>query len=107
MRRDGASNRPMSVTNEVPPESTGETPVGFEHWLTLEKTRIAAITARYHDMRDQPGQSMVDFVVTTTDGKQLSHRIPLGEGKVEETARMWVADLAKRSGLTIPLTVFP
>ncbi len=95
----------MSLTNEVPPESTGETPVGFEHWIILEKERLAAITARYHDMKDQPGQSVVDFSVTTTDGKQTNHRIPLGEGKVEETARVWLRDLEKLSGLTIPLAV--
>ncbi len=95
----------MSLTNDVPPVSTGETPVGFEHWIASEKERITAITAHYHDVNGQPGQSVVDFSVTSTDGKQTDHRIPLGEGKVEETARLWLSELEQLSGLTIPLTV--
>jgi hypothetical protein len=99
------ANFTMSLSNEIPPESTAETPVGFEHWIVSEKDRIAAITARYFTLNDQVGQGVVEFVVTTTEGLPSTHRIPLGEGKVEETARLWLAELEKQSGLSIPLTV--
>jgi hypothetical protein len=95
----------MSLTNDIPSDSIGETPVGFEHWLELEKGKIISMTAAYRSVADEPGNSVVEFTIAMMDGKNHCRRVPLGEGKVEETARMWLKDLEKQSGLAIPLTV--
>jgi hypothetical protein len=95
----------IPLSDEPPPESTGKTTVGFEHLLASEREKIAAISARYHDLHDDLGQSAIDFTVTLKDGSTQVHAIPLGEGKVVEAARLWLADLERQVGFKIPFTV--
>ena len=63
------------------------------------------MSARYRPVEDDSGNSVVEFTIAMTDGKNHGRRVPLGEGKVEETARLWLQDLEKQAGMTIPLTV--
>ncbi len=97
--------------NEVPYNErdflgeTGLSVEAFEQYASLEKAKITAMRALYRPIPNDPGNSVVEFAITMADGKNHCRRIPLGEGKVEETARMWLADLEKQTGLTIPLTV--
>jgi lysyl-tRNA synthetase class 1 len=97
--------------NEVPYNErdflgeTGLSVEAFEQYASLEKAKITSMRALYRSIPGDPGNSVVEFAITMTDGKNHARRVPLGEGKVEETARMWLADLQKQSGLTIPLTV--
>jgi len=49
----------------------------------------------------------VEFQIAMTDGKMHCRRVALGEGKVQETARIWIAELEAQSGFAIPLTVTP
>jgi lysyl-tRNA synthetase class 1 len=77
----------------------------FEQWVTLERAKIVSINAAYRPIADEPGNSLVEFHVAMTDGKLHARRVPLGEGKVEETARRWLTDLQKQTGLEIPLTI--
>jgi len=97
--------------NEVPYSErdflgeTGLSVEAFEQYASLEKAKITAMRALYRPIPSDPGNSVVEFAIVMTDGKNHCRRVPLGEGKVEETARMWLADLQKQTGLTIPLTV--
>ena len=97
--------------NEVPYDErkflgeTGLSVEAFEQYASLEKQKITAMRAHYRPIPSDPGNSVVEFAITMADGKNHARRVPLGEGKVEETARMWLADLQKQAGLTIPLTV--
>lgn len=84
--------------------ATGLSVEAFDQFLSLEKARIGAIRATYRSVENDPGNSVVEFVMEMADGKTHCRRVVLGEGKVEETARMWLADLEKQSGLKIPLT---
>jgi lysyl-tRNA synthetase class 1 len=86
-------------------ESTGLSVEAFEQFVSLEKAKIMSIQATYRAIASDPGNSVVEFLLAMTDGKNHARRVPLGEGKVEETARLWLADLEKQTGLTIPLTV--
>jgi lysyl-tRNA synthetase class 1 len=86
-------------------EATGLSVEAFEQWLSLEKAKIVSLAATYGPIPDDPGNSVVEFMVAMTDGKNHCRRVPLGEGKVEEMARLWIKDLEKQSGLAIPLTV--
>ena len=97
--------------NEVPYNErdflseTGLSVEAFEQFASLEKGKITSMRALYRPIPSDPGNSVVEFAIVTSDGKNHARRVPLGEGKVQETARMWLADLEKQSGLTIPLTV--
>ncbi len=95
----------MSLTNEIPPPSGRETPVGFEHWLVSEKERITALAAVYRNIDDSLGSSAVDFTITRPDQSEERHTVMLGEGKVRETARLWVDELQTLLGLKIPFSV--
>jgi lysyl-tRNA synthetase class 1 len=97
--------------NEVPYNErdflgeTGLSVEAFEQFVSLEKAKILSMRATYRSIVNDPGNSVVEFLLAMADGKNHCRRVPLGEGKVEETARMWLADLEKQSGFTIPLTV--
>ena len=101
----------LKLCKEVPyneRDFLGETGLSvetFEQYASLEKGKITAMRAHYRPIPSDPGNSVVEFAITMTDGKNHARRVPLGEGKVAETARMWLADLEKQTGLTIPLTV--
>ena len=86
---------------------TGLTVEGFEQFLSMEKAKITSITALYRPILDDPGNSVVEFQIAMTDGKMHCRRVALGEGKVQETARIWIAELEAQSGFAIPLTVTP
>ncbi len=86
---------------------TGLSVEAFEQFVSLEKAKILSMRATYRPIENDPGNSVVEFLIAMSDGKNHCRRVPLGEGKVEETARMWFADLEKQAGLTIPLTVEP
>jgi lysyl-tRNA synthetase class 1 len=85
--------------------ATGLSVEAFEQWVSLEKARILSMAAKYRPVENDPGNSVVEFTIAMTDGKNHGRRVPLGEGKVEETARLWLADLEKQAGMAIPLTV--
>jgi len=97
--------------NEVPwnegdfLRETGLTVEGFQQFLSTEKTKITAISALYRPVLGDPGNSVVEFHIAMTDGKMHCRRVALGEGKVEETARICIAELEAQSGFSIPLTV--
>jgi len=93
----------MEIGGETFAGATGETPLGFGHWLISEKEKIAAISARHRDLNDDLGQSEVEFSITMKDGKTETRHVQLGEGKVAEVVRIWVRELEKDSGLTISL----
>lgn len=97
----------ISLSDDPAPEKANESTLGFEHLVASERERIASITARYRDLHDNLGQSVIDFTIAMKDGTTESHAIPLGEGKVQEAARTWIADLQKQTGFNIPLTVAP
>ena len=86
-------------------EATGLSVETFEQWVSLEKAKIVSISAKYRPVENDPGNSVVEFIIPMTDGKNHCRRVPLGEGKVEETARLWLKDLEKQAGMAIPLTV--
>jgi lysyl-tRNA synthetase class 1 len=86
-------------------QATGLSVEAFEQWLSLEREKIISLRARYRLIPDDPGNSVVEFAIAMKDGKQHARRVPLGEGKVLEMARNWVADLEKQSGFAIPLAV--
>jgi lysyl-tRNA synthetase class 1 len=77
----------------------------FEQYVSLDKAKIVSMSATYRAIENEPGNSVVEFLIPMTDGKLHARRVPLGEGKVAETARLWLADLQNQTGLTIPLTV--
>ena len=85
--------------------ATGLSVEAFEQWLTMERAKVVSLSALYRPIPDDPGNSVVEFQIAMTDGKMHCRRVPLGEGKVRETAQRWIADLETRSGLSIPLTV--
>jgi hypothetical protein len=95
----------MLENNATTFKSTGETPLGFGHWIVSEKGKIISIVAHYHNLHDELGQSVVEFSLAMIDGSNLTHKIPLGEGKVQEAARTWVRELEELSGLTIPFEI--
>jgi lysyl-tRNA synthetase, class I len=82
-------------------DATGLTTGGFERWLMSEKEKIVSITAQYKSIDEGPGTSIVEFLIAMTDGKNHCRRVVLGEGKVEETARIWLGELEQQSGLKI------
>ena len=86
-------------------QATGISVEGFEHWMSLEKAKIVSISARYREISDDPGNSVVEFQVAMTDGKMHCRRVPLGEGKVRETASIWLSALEKQFGFPVPLSV--
>jgi lysyl-tRNA synthetase class 1 len=96
--------------NEVPfdehefLEMTGMTAGAFERWLASEKEKIVSLSARYRSIEDERGESVVEFMLVMTDGKTHGRRVLLGEGKVEETARLLVRDLETQSGFAIAFT---
>ena len=85
-------------------EATGMPPGAFERWLTSEKEKITSISARYRPLKDGNGESVVEFDLVMTDGKNHCRRVLMGEGKVEEAARILVRELEAQSGFTIPYT---
>jgi len=95
----------MSLDEDSTFNATGNTPVGFEHWLVSEKGKIKSISALYHDLHDSEGQSAIEFTIGLIDGTTDSRRVPLGEGKVREAAQIWIRELEGQSGLVIPLDV--
>ena len=84
--------------------TTGLSVEAFEQWVSLEKLKLVSLSAHYRPIPDDPGNSVVEFQIVMTDGKTHCRRVPLGEGKVGETARRWIADLEKQAGLPISLT---
>ena len=82
-------------------EATGLKVEAFEQWLTSEKAKIVSISARYKSIENGQGASVVEFSMAMTDGKTHCRRVLFGEGKVEETARMWIRDLEAESGFAI------
>jgi lysyl-tRNA synthetase class 1 len=82
-------------------QSTGLSVEMFEQYLSLEKAKIASIAAKYAPIPDDEGNSVVEFLIGMSDGKTHARRVPLGEGKVEETARIWIAALEKQFGFKI------
>ncbi|MEI9998492.1 MAG: lysine--tRNA ligase [Verrucomicrobiota bacterium] len=85
--------------------ATGLSPESFEQFVSLEKARIVSMSAHYRPVANDPGNSVVEFTIAMSDGKTHARRVPLGEGKVEETARMWLVDVEKQLGKPVPLTV--
>ncbi len=81
----------------------GLTTNGFEHWVNAEKAKIVSISAKYQAFDDGPGTSIVEFLIVMTDGKTHCRRVVLGEGKVEETAHIWIRELEAQSGFKIDL----
>ena len=96
--------------NEVPwdelkfLEATGLNSGGFERWLSSEKEKIVSVSAKYRVLTDPCCSSIVEFFIIMTDGKTHARRVLLGEGKVEETARMLIKEIEVQSGLTILLS---
>jgi lysyl-tRNA synthetase class 1 len=96
--------------NEVPwselefLEATGLSAGGFERWVASEKAKIVSIAAKYRVLSDAQESSIVEFSMAMSDGKTHCRRVLLGEGKVEETARLLVKDLESQSGFMIPLS---
>jgi lysyl-tRNA synthetase class 1 len=86
-------------------QSTGLSVEMFEQYLSLEKAKIVSISATYRSIPDDEGNSVVEFLMAMTDGKNHARRVPLGEGKVEETARIWIAAMEKQFGFKISYTV--
>jgi lysyl-tRNA synthetase class 1 len=84
--------------------TTGMPVGGFERWLISEKAKIVSISARYRSIEEAEGESIVEFMMTMTDGKTHCRRALLGEGKVEETAHVWLRELETASGFSISLT---
>jgi lysyl-tRNA synthetase class 1 len=79
-------------------------PVGaFDRWLISEKEKIVSIAAKYRAIEEAEGNSVVEFTIAMTDGKNHGRRVLLGEGKVEETARNWIRELEAATGFTINL----
>jgi hypothetical protein len=77
-------------------------PVGvFERWLISEKPKMTSITARYRSIEEGPGDSIVEFLLGMTDGKTHCRRVLLGEGKVEESAQIWIRELESQMGSPI------
>ena len=74
----------------------------FERWLASEKEKIVSIFAHYRPLKDGNGESMIEFNMVMTDGKNHCRRVLMGEGKVEEAARNLIRELEKQSGFTIP-----
>jgi hypothetical protein len=96
------------IMSPISDDSSGATEPSveaFEQWVSLERAKIVSMTARYRPLENEPGNSVVEFTIAMSDGKDHARRVPLGEGKVEETARNWLKDLEKQAGMTIPLTV--
>jgi len=85
-------------------EATGLNSGGFERWLSSEKEKIVSVSAKYRVLTDPCCSSIVEFFVVMTDGKTHARRVLLGEGKVEETARMLIKEIETQSGLTISLS---
>ena len=82
-------------------EATGLTSGGFERWLASEKEKVVSVSAKYRVLTDALESSIVEFFIVMTDGKTHCRRVLLGEGKVEETARLLVKELEAQSGLVI------
>jgi hypothetical protein len=95
----------MSLISDDSSGATEPSVEAFEQWVSLERAKIVSMTARYRPLENEPGNSVVEFTIAMSDGKDHARRVPLGEGKVEETARIWLKDLEKQAGMTIPLTV--
>jgi hypothetical protein len=74
---------------------------GFERWLASEKEKIVSVAAKYRVLNDAQESSIVEFSMVMTDGKTHCRRVLLGEGKVEETARMLIKELEAQSGFAI------
>ena len=68
-------------------QATGLTAGEFERWAVYEKAKVVSMAAKYRELTDLQGSSVVEFTITMTDGKTHCRRVLLGEGKVEETAR--------------------
>jgi lysyl-tRNA synthetase, class I len=85
-------------------QATGMPPGAFERWLTSEKEKITSITARYRPLKEGNGESVVEFNMVMSDGKNHCRRVLMGEGKVEEAARIMIRELETQSGFTIPYT---
>jgi hypothetical protein len=81
-------------------EATGMPAGAFERWLSSEKAKIVSMSARYKSLEEQ-GIGIVEFFLIMTDGKNHCRRVVLGEGKVEETARMLIRELEAQSGFAI------
>jgi lysyl-tRNA synthetase class 1 len=82
-------------------ESEGLTPAAFERWVVSEKAKIVSISAHYKSIEIGDGASVVEFLLAMSDGKNHCRRVMLGEGKVEETARIWIRELEQQSGFEI------
>jgi lysyl-tRNA synthetase class 1 len=82
-------------------EATGLNAGGFERWLASEKEKIVSVAAKYRVLNDAQESSIVEFSMVMTDGKTHCRRVLLGEGKVEETARMLIKELEAQSGFAI------
>jgi lysyl-tRNA synthetase class 1 len=82
-------------------EATGLNAGGFERWLASEKEKIVSVAAKYRVLSDAQESSVVEFSMVMTDGKTHCRRVLLGEGKVEETARMFIKELEAQSGFAI------
>jgi lysyl-tRNA synthetase class 1 len=85
-------------------QSTALTVGTFERWLISEKEKIISISSRYKTLDDEQENSVVEFVMVMTDEKTHCRRVLLGEGKIEETARTWIAELENQSGFAIAFT---
>jgi len=86
-------------------QATGLAPGAFERWLASEKEKIVSLTARYRQLQDGNGESVIEFNIVMTDGKNHCRRVLMGEGKVEESARILVRELEAQSGFSIPYTI--
>jgi len=86
-------------------QATGLAPGAFERWLASEKEKIVSLTARYRSLQDGNGESVIEFNIVMTDGKNHCRRVLMGEGKVEESARILVRELEAQSGFSIPYTI--
>jgi hypothetical protein len=74
----------------------------FERWLASEKEKILSLSAAYRPLGEGNGESVIEFSIVMTDGKNHCRRVLMGEGKVEEAARTLVGDLEAQSGFSIP-----
>jgi lysyl-tRNA synthetase, class I len=85
-------------------QATGLAPGAFERWLTSEKEKIVSLAAHYRPLKNANGESVIEFKMVMTDGKSHCRRVLMGEGKVEESARLLVGGLEAQSGFAIPYT---
>jgi lysyl-tRNA synthetase class 1 len=85
-------------------QETGMNPGAFERWIASEKEKIVSLAAHYRPLPEGNGESVIEFSLVMTDGKNHCRRVLMGEGKVEESARILIRELEAQSGFSITYT---